>query len=269
MASARSKTKGTPLWLSIDEVAEAAQSGYSVDKSAILKQYMRQVSQYPLYKEWFRCIKEIVRTKEGTKIIEYGSGPGVLAGSLARLGNISQYTAVEPESTFRQMTKEVNTKIKVRNSTAESYVKPESVDFVIATAAYHHFDNKEIALLNMFRNLQRGGTIIIADVFLPNYSFNSNYQPTNHSQFLNSVVDYTSAQIHAMPDPRPADIGDQIRTAILDLLRREELKVCLPILLSQMKKAGFRNIKPELMVGNNTRINYEKLGWYFVTASKM
>ncbi len=258
------------IWNTPEEIAYAVMQGYSVtDKETIRKQYLAQVAQYPLYEKWFEKIEAILTSPQ--IVVEYGSGPGVLAERLKDNKNVLSYTAIEPGETFREMTIECNPKAFVFDATAETYVLPGGnfFDCAIATATYHHFHDKVKSLDNIYRNLKIGGQLIIADGFLPVYEFDENFNPTDKAEFVDAVMKYVSAQIKLMPNPTEADIEDQMRTAILDTLRVEELKVCMPILEKQLALVGFQEVKIELMRQDDERVNYNHLGWYFVTAKKL
>jgi hypothetical protein len=133
----------------------------------------------------------------------------------------------------------------------------------------HHFSDKVKSLKNIYHNLYPGGMLVIADGFLPEYQFDNNFNPVDKTEFLNSVMKYVAAQIKFMPSPSEADIEDQMRTAMLDLFRIEELKVCISILEKQLSMAGFSEINIELMSRPDDKVNYENLGWYFVSAKRL
>jgi SAM-dependent methyltransferase len=260
-----------PIWGSIDELAEALQMSYSVTgKESIRKQYLSQVKQYPLYLAWFQKVIDFIsKKKKHVNVLEYGSGPGILAEMLMLRPLVVEYTAIEPEKVFREMTEEITLgKAKIIESTAEEYLNPCSADLVVATAAYHHFSDKPKALQNIHENLSRDGELIIADVFLPDYGYDSEYNPVDRIQFIEKVLEYSAMQIKAMPNPLSVDIADQIKTTFLDILRIEELKVCVKILEEQLDKAGFANIQCELMKGKVGGVNYSSLGYYFITANR-
>lgn len=265
------KKNSNQIWKSINELGESLQKGYSVtDPNTIRKQYLEQVKQYPLYLEWFDRIEKIInQQKRSIKILEYGSGPGILAGKIINNKNIQEYIVVEPEKVFRDMTdKETNGKAKILNGTAETFHKKNYFDIIILTATYHHLFDKPKAIKNIYNNLKTKGILIIAEVFIPDYKFDKKFNPENKVQFIENILKYTSAQILSMPKPQEADVIDQIKTAFMDILRIEELKVCLPIILEQLKISNFKNIKSELMHGNNKKINYTNVGYYFLTAKK-
>lgn len=264
------KSEKTTIWESPEELASVITQGYSVtDKEKIRAQYLEQVKQYPLYGEWFDRIDAILRKLPPNRfVIEYGSGPGILAGRLKDNPNVGNYIAIEPNETFREMTAEQNPKAIILKEIAETYMHPDSADVVVETGAYHHMHDKPKALQNMFANLRKDGKLIFADVFLPNYGFDEQFMPTDKKEFFGGVMRYAAAQIKSMLSPSEADIEDQIRTAFLDALRIEELKVCTPILQKQLEQTGFKNIAIELMTGDNPNIDYKTLGWYFITADK-
>lgn len=257
------------IWTSLEELAAAITAHYSVtDPTTTLAQYLEQVKQYPLYLDWFDRIEAILRSLGPLEVIEYGSGPGILAQRVSVQCSNCTYTAVEPSPIFRNMTLAQHPKAQVVDQTAETYSAPTPADFIIATATYHHFHDKPTALSNIFRNLKPGGTLIIADTFLPHYEFNAVYDPTNKAAFIDCVMRYVSAQIYAMPNPSLSDIADQVRTAMLDTIRIEELKVCVDILKHQLDSMGFVQTKIELMIRDDVHIPYEELGWYFITTKK-
>lgn len=265
------KKNSNQIWKSIRELGEVLQKGYSVtDKKAIRKQYLEQVKQYPLYLEWFKKIEKIINSQsDPVNVLEYGSGPGILAKILTKNKKVGEYVAIEPEKMFREMTKkETAEKAKAFDGTGENYRSKNKFDIIIATATYHHLFDKSKALENFHHNLENGGQLIIAEVFIPDYGFDKNYNPSNKGEFIENILKYASAQILSMPKPKEADIIDQIKTAFMDILRIEELKVCLPILLKQLKNIGFRDVRFELMKGKNKKINYLNVGYYFVTSKK-
>lgn len=258
------------IWKDLDELAESVQRTYSVTgEKAIREQYLSQVSQYPLYLGWFdRIMGFFDSLDKQVSILEYGPGPGLLAERVSRHPNVLSYTAVEPERIFREMTrKRLPGSGRVVGGTSETYVSREKKDVVIATATYHHMLDKERSLANIRDSLKPGGMLVMADVFLPDYAFDSRYRPVDKTEFTSRVLEYTAAQILAMPNPKAADVADQIKTAILDISRIEELKVCLPICLAQLRKAGFTSIRCEHMRGNG-RKDYGSLMYYLITAEK-
>ncbi len=257
------------IWRNTDEIAKAVMTGYSIsDKKKIREQYLHQVSQYPLYNRWFDLILEQISLGDSSDIVEYGSGPGVLAGRLRDNPHVRSYVAIEPGEVFREMTLEQFPNAEVVNGTAEAHLVPESFDIAIATATYHHFQDKVLALENIYQNLKPGGQLIIADGFLPEYEFDANFNPVDKSEFVSAVMKYTAAQIKLMPNPTEADIEDQMRTAILDRLRIEELKVCHSILIAQLNTVGNWNTISTLMSIKDERVDYCNLGWWFTTARK-
>ncbi len=257
------------IWSGLAELADAVQETYSVSgKSAIREQYLNQVRQYPLYMQWFDRVKEAVNKKgRSVSVLEYGPGPGLLAEMLADRAGVSSYTAIEPNDVFIEMTNERVGKLgKVVKGDAESYIADEKADIVVATASYHHFNNKPKALEMIRKNLKDGGNLIIADVFLPDYRYDANYDPVDKVEFVTAVLRYTAAQIMGMPDPKNADVADQVKTAILDVTRIGEQKVCLPILLEQLGKAGYKDARYEHMQGKDNKMDYASLMYYFVRA---
>lgn len=259
------------IWTSVNDLAKALQSAYSVTgKEMIRKQYLEQVKQYPLYSEWFEKIVSLLdKQKKPIRVLEYGSGPGLLAERLVTHPKVSEYTAVEPENLFREMTRErTGHSCSIIDGNAEDYVAFPTLDLIVATATYHHFSDKPKALKRIYNNLRAGGKLVIADVFLPNYKYNTDYNPIDKTEFVEKVMEYAAAQIRAMPNPKAEDIVDQIKTTFLDILRVEELKVCLSIVQKQLKEAGFEDINCEPMRENNNTINYTALGYYFITARR-
>ena len=263
-------TNSEHIWTSVEKLAEALQRAYSVTgKETIREQYLEQVKQYPVYLEWFDRVISQLDQEKPVSVLEYGSGPGLLAERLVRHPKVESYHAVEPEQIFREMTAEKTGSLdSVIEGTAEEYLTPNSVDLVVATATYHHFSDKPRALKNIYDNLVQDGKLIIADVFLPDYKYDKNYDPADKTEFVEKVMEYAAAQIRAMPNPQTADVVDQMKTAFLDILRIEELKVCVPIIQDQLRESGFRDIQCELMTGENDFIDYNALGYYFITAKK-
>ncbi len=261
------------IWNSVDELASVLQKAYSVTEIVKLKQkYMQQLEQYPLYEGWFRRIEQIVdEEKKPGSVIEYGPGPGLLAEILARNSNVSELICVEPDRAFFDMT---NERIKRYNaktvlSTAEEFSNPDFADVIINVATYHHLDDKPLALGNMHGNLKEDGKLIIADVFVPDYDFDENYQPKERIQFTEGKLLNGAAQILGMPNSGLDEIVDQIKTTLLEVIGIEEMKVCIPVLRRHLEEAGFNNITIELMKGENKLLDYGAYGWYFITAQKI
>ena len=251
------------LWNSPRELAQAILEQYSVT-GLTREQYFEQVKQYPLYMNWLdRILSD--PDLEG-RVLEVGSGPGIFGEKIAKHPLVSQYTAVEPDHQFAEMTRQA-TDGRVFEQTIEDFCEPCAEDVIVATAAYHHFNNKPKALKNIYAMLKQGGKLIIADGFIPSYAFDENYLPVDKKEFVGQVLKYAASQIKSMPNPQEEEIVDQIMTAILDMTRIEEKKVCIGILEKQLKEAGFQDINIELMdAGNN--VNRSHLGYYYITANK-
>jgi len=258
------------LWNSLDELGKVLQRSYSVTgKEAIRKQYMNQVKQYPLYLKWFEKISSAIPKNKNLIIIEYGSGPGLLAKKIINNHKVKEYIIIEPERIFREMTRKItDRKVKIIASVAEEFKYKKQADFIIATATYHHMYDKLRSLSNIYKNLKKGGKLILGEVFIPEYSLRKDYNPADKVEFVEKVLSYVVEQIISMPNPKREDIIDQIKTAFLDILRIEESKVCISVLKKQLKAIGFKDIKVELMKTKSKKINNKNLGWYFITAIK-
>ena len=268
-----SKNESSRVWGedASKEIADVIISIYSVgdDKDSV-NQYISTVSQYPLYPQWFeKIIKGLDKKKELVDVLEYGPGPNPFSKIIANHPKVKRYTAIEPKENYREIIREEISNLgKVINSTAEEYDAPDSADVIIATAAYHHFHDKPKAISNMHKNLRDGKELIIADVFTENYEFDENYDPVDKKDFVNKMARYAAAQIMAMPNPSSWDIEDQIKTFVLDVMRIGELKVCPNIIKTQLQNSGFKNLAITKMMGNDPKIDYGVLGYYFITAKK-
>lgn len=254
------------LFGSLDAVAEAILSGYSVGDNA-REQYLDQVKQYPLYLAWFDYIESEVERLAPETVTELGPGPGLLAERLS--GIKLRYRGVEPHPVFQDMTREVMpVGGMIVADTAENFVDLESDEMIVATAAYHHFRDKPAAIKNVYQTLKPGGILIVADGFIPPYAFDDHYCPEDKAEFVDRVLDYAAAQILSMPNPRAEDIKDQLMTTILDVIRREEFKVSADVLVAQLENAGFVDISDTLMVSGIDGIVDENLGYHIVQARK-
>jgi len=275
MATRKVPGSGATLWGSFAELGDALQSAYSVT-DLIRQQYVDQVNQYPLYyRAMDRVIDRIDRAGPHLRVAEYGPGPGILAERITHHPDVDLYFAIEPEATFRAMTRDSArgsaSEVRIVDSSAETWVCPGSVDLVAATATYHHFEDKPLALANIRTNLRRGGELVLMDVFFRDYAFDAAYQPRSRTEFVERVLECATAQIMAMPRAGRANIIDQLRTAFLDILQIEEMKVCISILLHQLRAAGFLDIHCELMeldtgTVDSETVDSESLGYYFITA---
>lgn len=257
-------------WKLTQRLAEDIAASYSVTSPEQIKnQYIKQVEQYPLYNDWLEWVYQEIDKKiqlgQTTRIIEYGSGPGLLAKKIKKLPD-HEYTAVEPNIIFRQTTKEAHPFAKVVDGTAEKFQISNNAplaDLICATATYHHFKDKRLAVNQMYQNLKPGGSLLIGDVFLPKYAFDNKYNPTDRQEFLKSNITYAAKQIHYMQNPDLDAIEDQLKTFVLDTVRHEELKVCLDILLNQLDATGFQDILCTEMPYKG-----QEIGWYKVQATK-
>ena len=259
------------IWKDIDSLAETLQQSYSVTgKKQILIQYLEQVKQYPLYTKWFDKIEaHLDAGKDEVSIIEYGPGPGLLAERLVAHPKVKSYIGIEPDQIFIEMTKErIGKNGSLEKNVCEKHISKIPKDLIVMTATYHHFYDKPKALANCYTSLKKGGELIIAEVFLPDYKFDAQYNPANKKEFIESVLSYASAQIKSMPNPRIEDISDQIKTAFLDIMRIEELKVCPEIVKDHLQKTGFKDIRMELMKPESKDIDANYLGYWYVTAKK-
>lgn len=258
----------------LNELVEALNKTYSVGTAEQLEKfYDSQVAQYPLYPKWMDKILEIINKKNKIKILEYGFGPGYLTKRLLKLKNVIGFVGVEPHEEFIKITSKKINKfkgkkgIRIVKSTAELFKTNEKFDFIICQASYHHMVDKLKALKNMYEHLEKGGTLIIAEVFFPEYKFNNIYEPIDKVEYIESVSRYTFAQILAMPNPTTREFKDQVITWFLDLIGIDEHKVCIAILKDQLRKTKFKNVQIKLLKGNNKSFDWEGLGYYFITAT--
>ncbi|MBU0979261.1 MAG: class I SAM-dependent methyltransferase [Nanoarchaeota archaeon] len=258
------------IWRTVTQVAKAIERGQSVVGTDVRDFYEQQVSQYPLYDRWYEKVMEIVENgHHGMRVLEYGPGTGRLASMLMDHPKVSAVTVVEPERQFREIIEEATGgRVNIVPVKAEKYVSRECVDLVVAMASYHHFEDKPTALRNASLSMRSDGLFIIADTFLQPYGFDQRYSPTDREEFADRVMEHAAEQIMAMPELKREVVEDQIRTAILDMLRRGELKVSVPILETQLEQAGFRDVNIEKMIGDDPNVDYDKLGWHFITAKR-
>ncbi|RMF06165.1 class I SAM-dependent methyltransferase [Candidatus Woesearchaeota archaeon] len=262
-------------------VLHALESDYSVTGQERVNFYQEQMKQYPLYPVLFeRISSEIdkVIEREGGRgglvdIIEYGPGTGDLAVMIAKKDGVGTYTVVEPDPSFLELCERKASEHHLSNmkfvcKKAEEYISDREVEAVLHTFAFHHFDNKEEALKMIYNNLRKGGLHVIGDVFIPDYDFNKDYQPSDIGKFAESVLGCAAEHILAMPSPEEKNVADQIKTAIMDLFRYEEFKVSKEIAGKMLEDAGFKGIEFELLKGKNQRVNYKRMGWYLSISHK-
>lgn len=258
---------------SLEKLVETLNKTYSVGNAERLEEfYDSQVAQYPLYNKWMDLVIEIVKTKGKLSVLEYGFGPGYLTEKLLNLENVIKYLGVEPHEDFIKITKRKikknENKMTIEKSTAEEFATNEQFDFIICQASYHHMKNKPKALDNMYNHLKDGGMLIIAEVFLPAYKYNKDYEPEDGVEYVNSVSRYTTRQLQAMPSPTIREFKDQMIAWFLDIIGFDEYKVCIDVFKDQMEKTKFQNIEIKLLEGEDKTFDWEGLGYYFITALK-
>ena len=119
------------------------------------------------YKEVFRNYEDIleeVANKASGTVLEFGVGTGNLTKKLIKNG-LSVY-GVEPSVSMRNIAKDkLGDKATILAGDFIQFDKPENVDTIVSSYAFHHLTNqeKEFAFSIYGKFLQKGGKIVFAD----------------------------------------------------------------------------------------------------------
>ncbi|MFH1590401.1 MAG: class I SAM-dependent methyltransferase [archaeon] len=268
-------------WKTLERLVHTASIEYSVtDADAFKHLYYRQLKQYPLYAKWEQfLLDEISQCRTELRVLSYGPGPGIIEGKVVALENVAYMRLVEPDNFFRQLSAKSiedslsfagrRTSFDVIEGTAETYRGKGQYDVIMHTATGHHFPDKKLAYQNHANALRPGGRLVMTDVMLPEYAFDSEtLEPNDLNQFFSLVLSYIAEQIRGMPDSGNGEVADQIKTAFQDVLNTGEHKVCLPVVIQCLEEAGFYNIQTTLFTGQKPGIDWTRYGWWGITADK-
>lgn len=254
---------------SIRNIGEELLRFYSVyDAGAISQFYDAVVAQYPLDVIVTDRMLHDISTLYFPQffISEDGPGTGVfperLIASLRETGKPFVYDIIEPNVTFCSLINSRNLPVNTFDATGESWVSSQRYNVKVVRYTYHHYFDKILALKNHFTNLQPGGLLFIPEVCFREYAYDIDFKPTDSLEFVRCDIQYAAALIASMPAPSLEVIIDQVITAMLDILRVEELKTCESILLTLLERVGFK------IITRKNLSNDPDIIWAYIVAQK-
>ncbi|KKI90340.1 SAM-dependent methyltransferase [Bacillus sp. SA1-12] len=116
-----------------------------------------------VFKNYDHILERVAELSHG-HVLEFGSGTGNLTKKLLTLGY--EVTAIEPSQAMRKIANEkLNGKVKIVDGDFLNFPKPEYVDSIVSTYAFHHLTNEEKtkAIDTFGRLLKSGGKLVFAD----------------------------------------------------------------------------------------------------------
>jgi len=108
-----------------------------------------------------------IAVKEGDSVLDVGCGNGTLLSRMAKMKTIQGFgTDISPQmikcatSRYPELTFAVSDCEKIP-------FDDDSIDIITVCAAYHHFPNVNAFVVEAKRLLKRGGSLYIAEVYMP------------------------------------------------------------------------------------------------------
>lgn len=140
------------------------------------EKYTRLIQRMEVQAEltWKREVK-LIREKiedvnKELRILEIGSGPGVITKKLCELFPKAHITCLEYDSDFAEYSREVlpekfKNRVDIREGDiAEVTLEENHFDLVYGRLVFQHIHDVKGALENTFKSLKNGGTILITDI---------------------------------------------------------------------------------------------------------
>jgi len=127
-------------------------------------------------------LKEVIFSKK-MKIMDFGSGTGLLLSKIASY--VNEITAVDISSSMHNVlkTKEIDCKINIVEMDLTTEQLDEKFDSIISSMTLHHIDDVQGLFKKFYTLLNDKGTIAIADLDKEDGSFHSTNTGVFHSGF--------------------------------------------------------------------------------------
>ncbi|MFJ9383176.1 class I SAM-dependent DNA methyltransferase [Peribacillus sp. NPDC101481] len=116
-----------------------------------------------VFKHYDRILDSVTNRAHG-HVLEFGVGTGNLTERLLRKG--LKVSGIEPSPAMREIAvSKLRGKTEIADGDFIDFPKPEQVDSIVSTYAFHHLtdEEKEKAIANYGKLLNTGGKIVFAD----------------------------------------------------------------------------------------------------------
>lgn len=132
--------------------------------------YVKKLLAQPYHESTTRHLRDvahIIQLVRGNRVLDMGCGSGITSCFLARCGY--QVTGVDISKDMIKVAKirakKEGVKIDFKVGTFENYYKPNYYDTVVFYDALHHSPDKMLAIKQAYKNLKKGGVMLL---FEPN-----------------------------------------------------------------------------------------------------
>jgi len=224
---------------------EPAQYGDLVehDMRGRLELYNHIMSLVPEFEQLSQRLVHILESLHSTpRILEVGSGTGLLTRSLLTIPTLRELVCVDPdEEACRALANAEWTKdgkiACILPRPLEECELSGGFDAIVSRFVIHHIpDDRKCPVLQMMRKyLRRGGTVVIGDMAIPHYGSEAN-RPRAVARYYRSTLEIAQEIGDQML------ISDQQECQRKDLDRDSEYKTCRCRTESAIEKAGFNEL---------------------------
>ncbi|WP_299095600.1 class I SAM-dependent methyltransferase [uncultured Metabacillus sp.] len=131
-----------------------------------------------VFKDYEHILERVAELSYG-HVLEFGAGTGNLTKKLFALG--CKVTAIEPSHAMRMIANDkLNGKVKIVDGDFLHFPKPEYVDSIVSTYAFHHLTNEEKAkAIDAFQRLLKpGGKLVFADTIFTTSEYCGQIEPS-------------------------------------------------------------------------------------------
>lgn len=137
-----------------------------------------------------RKIFDIIKIKKNSRILDVGCGTGNLLLELSKRKDLRLYGIDISKEMLKIAGHKLGKRARLFIMSAENIKFKDKFDFIFSTEAFHHYTNQKKAMKNFYKQLQKGGKLIILDLDfgkILNWLFNK-IEPGNNR--MNSKEDF-------------------------------------------------------------------------------